>query len=62
VRKADTHLRQSLPSAPRQGALSYSQAFCFIALMKPALALFAIFIASSPFLKPEKYVDSVSTS
>jgi hypothetical protein len=45
-----------------QKTLSYTKAFCLIDLMKPALALLAIFVTSQPFLSLEKYVDSVSTS
>jgi hypothetical protein len=45
-----------------QKILSYTMAFCFMGLMKFALALPAIFVTSQPYLRLEKYVDSVSTS
>jgi hypothetical protein len=50
------------PIRVAQKSLSYTMAFCLMGLMKPALALLAIFVTSQRCLWLEKYVDSVSTS
>jgi hypothetical protein len=55
-------LASTAPFRATQKSLSYTKAFCFMGLMKTALALFAIFVTSQPCLTLEKYVDSVSTS
>jgi hypothetical protein len=55
-------LPQSPPFCVAQKILSYTEAFCFMGLMKSALALPAIIVTSQPCLTSEKYVDSVSTS